>query len=240
MADSLFQDDQSERAAIILKWKDKPPDELLNAKAESDIYIKTLTARFDDLKKDYLEIKDQQQASAQLKELIEQFKSRPPNDDTSHTQREPVSPHAIKPEDIERLVEEKLTRHQTTLTQQKNLESIQAKLKEQLGDDYQSAYKQRLDTLGLSKEYADDLAKNYPTVFMKTFELENRPSVIPNQLPKSQQRVSSFAPTTTKRDWNYYQELKKTNPKLYLDRKIANQMHDDAIALGDEFGLPQD
>lgn len=238
MADSLLQDDQSERAAIIAKWKDKPREELESAKAESDIYIKTLTARFDDLKKDYLEIKDQQQASAQLKELIEQFKSRPPNDDTVRTQQDIVNQPAIKSEDIERLVREQLTKHQTSLKQQQNLDTVQARLKEHFGNDYQSVYKQRLDNLGLSPEYADDLAKNYPTVFMKTFELESRPQNVSNSLPKSQQRMSSYTPSTIKKDWNYYQELKKTNPKLYLDPKIANEMHDQAIALGEDFGLP--
>jgi hypothetical protein len=29
--------------------------------------------------------------------------------------------------------------------------------------------------------------------------------------------------------------MKKTNPKLYLDPKIAVQMHNDAIELGDAF-----
>jgi hypothetical protein len=43
-----------------------------------------------------------------------------------------------------------------------------------------------------------------------------------------------------KRTWAYYQELKKTNPKLYLDPKISVQMDKDAIALGDAFGLPND
>jgi hypothetical protein len=42
------------------------------------------------------------------------------------------------------------------------------------------------------------------------------------------------------RTWAYYQELKKTNPKLYLDPKIAAQMDKDAIALGDAFGMPNE
>lgn len=38
-----------------------------------------------------------------------------------------------------------------------------------------------------------------------------------------------------KRTWDHYAELKKTNPKLYLDPKISKQMHDDALALGEGF-----
>jgi len=58
--------------------------------------------------------------------------------------------------------------------------------------------------------------------------------------PRSNVRPSSFSPKTPVRDWNYYQELKKKDPKVYLDPKIAVQMHEDAIALGDRFGMPED
>lgn len=247
MADSLLDGDPiikteaAERDAIIAKWKDKPADELLNAKAESDLYIKTLTARLDDLKKDYLEIREQHQASTQLKDLIDRLEKapKPGQEDSRDTHRDEVPP-ALKPEDIESLVSQKLSEHQKSLKQQDNFMFVQAKLREQLGENYQEVYKQRLDNLGLTKEFADDLAKNYPTAFMNTFGLNQTSAVSNVAPPRSSTRQTSFAPNVPKRDWNYYQEMKKTNPRLYLDPKIAIQMHDDAIALGDEFGLPQD
>jgi len=148
------------------------------------------------------------------------------------------------PEEIDALVSqrvsEQLSAHQKTLKQQENLSLVQAKLKEHFGEEYQSVYKQRLDNLGLSREYADELAKTHPQVFLKTFELDATKNVNTTTLPRSQQRPNSFSPSSPKRDWNYYQEMKKANPKMYLDPKIAVQMHDDAIALGDAFGMPQD
>lgn len=246
MADSLLEGDQpsaEDRNAIIAKWKDKPREELEAAKAESDLYIKTLTARLDDLKKDYLSLREQHQASTDLKTLLDQMKKDRVSPDTSHVTPENAIQTAIKPEDIESLVQrqvsEKLTEHQTVLKQQENFRNVQAKLKEAFGEDYQSAYKSRLDNLGITKEYADDLAKNHPTVFIKTFELEGKPVNIPT-LPRNSQRTTQFAPQTPKRDWSYYQEMKKSNPKMYLDPKIAIQMHDDAIALGAAFGMPED
>ena len=73
---------------------------------------------------------------------------------------------------------------------------------------------------------------------MKTLELDSQPAQQAPNLPRTQARPSTFAPTSQKRDWNYYQQLKKENPRAYLDPKIAIQMHDDAIALGDDFGMP--
>lgn len=248
MVDSLLNDDnhssndEAERAAIIAKWKDKTREELEYAKAESDLFIRSQNARLDDLKKDYLELRERHQAGTELKDLIDQLKSKPQQDDDSQNTNRDNNQPAIKPEDIEQLVSkrtaEHLNAHLESQKQLVNFNTVQAKLREQFGEDYQSVYKQRLDTLGLSREYADELARSHPQVFMKTFELDTQRQAENAVLPRNQQRPNTFAPKTVKRDWNYYQELKKTNPRMYLDPKIAVQMHDDAIALGADFGMP--
>ena len=46
----LDQGNSNERDEITAKWKDKPQDELLKAKVESDLYIKTLERQKDELR----------------------------------------------------------------------------------------------------------------------------------------------------------------------------------------------
>jgi hypothetical protein len=240
MADSLLPEDQLQpltKEAIIAKWKDKPREELENAKAESDLYIQSQNARFDDLRKTHLELLEQQKTGAQLKDLLDRLdKPIQQQDELPVQQNQP----GIKPEDIDAKLAQMFNQHQLQIKQQDNFSAMQAKLKQNYGEDYASAYKQRLDTLGLTREFADDLAKSHPTVFIKTFGLDEQRQATPQNLPRNQARPSSFAPQTPKRDWNYYMELKKSNPRMYLDPKIAVQMHDDAIALGDAFGMPED
>lgn len=245
MADSLMtpDNDVNEREAIITKWKDKSPEELLNAKAESDLYIKTLTARLDDLKNDYLQLREQHQTGAQLKDIIDRLekdRSSATSNDTHDTNRDTNVQPSLKPEDIQNLITQEIAKNKQLDRQTQNFQSVQARLREQFGDNYESVYKQRLGTLGLSSEFADDLARNHPTVFLKTFELDNPRQNEFQNLPRTQQRPTSFAPQGTKRDWNYYQKLKAENPRIYLDPKIAVQMHEDAIALGKDFGMPED
>lgn len=247
MADSLLSLDQSvndaDREAIITKWKDKPQDELLNAKAESDLYIKTLTSRLDDLKADYLKLREEHQTSAQLKDLVDRLEKERSGIQTTQTIHEKptdTTVPSIKPEDISKLISEEINRNRTIEKQTENFATVQRKLREQFGDNYHSAYKQRLDTLGLTQEFADDLARNHPAVFFKTFELDSSRSDTFHTPPKTQQRPSTFAPKAQRRDWNYYQELKKNDPRLYLDPKIAVQMHNDMMELGSDFGLPED
>jgi hypothetical protein len=243
MADSLLEGNHTPtltKEDIIAKWKDKPQEELLAAKAESDLYIEMLKTRFDDLSKDYLETKEREKTGAQLKELLDRLDNPPKDTNPDDTNKDQVPP-SIKPEDIDRLVSEKLTQHQRTLKQNENLAAMQAKLRESFGNDYQPAYKNRLDTLGLTPEFADDLAKNYPSAFMKTFGLDQQPTqTSPSILPRTSQRPTTFSPSAPKRDWNYYQEMKKSNPRLYLDPKIAVQMYNDAQELGPAFGMPED
>lgn len=241
--DSLLPNEDNSQGltkeAVIAKWKDKPHEELLNAKAESDLFIASQNARFDDLRKEYLELKEQHQTGAQLKDLLDRL-DNPNKQEMNDTPNVQNTQPGIKPEDIEALVSKKLIDHQTSVKHQENFAAMQAKLKQTFGEDYTSVYKQRLDTLGLTREFADELAKSHPSVFIKTFGLdESRPAISPN-LPRSQIRPSSFAPQTRKRDWNYYQEMKKSDPRMYLDPKIAVQMHDDAVALGADFGMPED
>lgn len=248
MTESLLQDldnnqnNNSDAEALMNKWKDKPQDELLKAKVESDLYIKTLTARMDEIRDDYLKLREESQAKDQLKELIDRLeKPTNNNDDTNHENPVVKDQPSFKPEDIEKIITEKMTQREQENTHSQNFNSVKAKLKEHFGDNFGTVLKQRMDTLGLSQEFADDLARKHPAVFLKTFGVEEQTrqdnSFAP---PRSQQRQTSFAPTTQKRDWNYYQELKKTNPYLYLDPKIAVQMHDDALALGKDFGMPED
>ncbi len=241
MADSLLPDDQSKpltKEDIIAKWKDKPREELENAKAEADLFIATQNARFDDLRKDFLELKEQQQTGAQLKDLLDRLDKPIIQQDQNDT---PVqTPPGIKPEDIDTRIAKALTDHQIKLQQDANFNAMQAKLKETFGSDYASSYKQRLDTLGLSREFADEIARSHPSVFVKTFGLDEVRQQSQQNLPRSSVRPNTFAPQTKKRDWNYYQEMKKSDPRMYLDPKIAVQMHDDAIALGADFGMPED
>lgn len=245
MADSLFSDDpdnNADRTALLEKWKAKTPEEVLAAKVESDLYIKTLTSRMDDLTKDHLKLMEESKAKAQLQDLIDRLEKRGEGQDDSQQNQQGIENQqpSFKPEDIEKIVLDKLTQADQRKAQENNFKTVQAALKERLGDNHQEILKQRREELGLTKEFADELARNHPTVFLKTFGLEEQHQDPYRAPPRSNVRPSAFAPKVQVRDWNYYQELKKNNPRIYLDPKIAVQMHEDAIALGDRFGMPED
>src|SRR5258705_17604 len=153
MADSLIDDNQNDttdRAELEAKWKDKTPAEVLSAKVESDLYIKTLTSRLDDLRKDYLALREESTAKASLEELIARQEKLLANPETPPpTPRDDVNQPSFKPEEIDALLEQKLTAREQLNKQTENFNFIKAKLREQFGDNAGSTLIQRIDTLGL-------------------------------------------------------------------------------------------
>jgi hypothetical protein len=222
----------SQREEILNKWKDKPVEELLKAKVEADLFINTLTKRTDDLSKDYLEMKKQLDATASLQELRDQIvNAKATSNSESPNANEGNESHKSEPVDLDKKFKTLYEETRKAEKQLENVTTVQNKLKDRFGNSYQ----QVLRDTGLSDARIREIAAESPEAIYRLVGLDNRERESFQTPPRSAER-SSFAPRgQPKRDWNFYQEMKKSNPKLYLDPKIAVQMHNDAIELGDAF-----
>lgn len=225
---------ESQRQEILNKWKDKPVEELLKAKVEADLFINTLTKRTDDLSKDYLAMKTQLDATASLQELRDQIvNAKATSNSESPNANEGNESQKVEPVDLDKKFKTLYDETRRAEKQLENVNAVQAKLKERFGSNYQEVLR---DT-GLSDNRIREIAAESPEAIFRLVGLDNRERESFQAPPRSAERPSFTPKGQPKRDWNYYQELKKTNPKLYLDPKIAVQMHNDAIALGDDFGI---
>lgn len=214
--------------------KFKSPEDLAKGKFISDEYIKTLERGRDELRQDYLRLKEDYESRAKLEELVDQLSkpTQPAPVNTSPPVNEPVQQPAFDPKQIESLVSQKLVEHEKTKRQTENFNLVRSKLEERFGPNYQSTLTSQIQELGITKEFVDDLARNHPQVLFKTLGMDQRQE--PFQAPVRSQQ--SFMPTgEKKRTWAYYQQMRKDNPKLYHDPKTVVQMHNDAIKLGSEF-----
>lgn len=225
------------RQELLSKWKDKPVEELLEAKVNSDLYIKSLESQKDELRDMYDKQRDELLAKAKFEELIDRM-NKPSGEVPPTLGKEPESPKQMEIKDIESLVLQKIQETEARKNETKNFNEVQNKLKERFGDNYVSSLKDYQRTLGLSDTDVNSLAMKSPKAFFQMLGINETEQAGFTSPPRSGQRNDHFAPKTPKRDFQYYQELKKTNPKIYLDPKIQVQMHNDAIALGAAFGLP--
>lgn len=224
--------------------KFKSPEDLARGKYESDNYIKILQQRFDELREDHERVRSESAAKARLEEIIDKFgnlqkDNRDNTDDATNPERlnhdsASSSKPDFDPKQIEDLIASKFTERELQRKQQDNFNAVKEKLKEHYGDNYQNALQDQIDNLGLTKEFFNDLAKNHPNVLFRTLGLDQPTQRQPMVAPP--RGSATFKPSSPKkRTYSYYQQMRKDNPKLYFDRDIAVQMHNDAQEQGEAF-----
>lgn len=216
------------------KFKDTAA--LARGKWESDTHIKTLETENSQLRNDYLALKADSDARKKLEDLIADFGSQRETS-SSATQTNDGNKSAIDFSQIESLVDKKLRAERQAEAYDRNFKFVETKLKEKYGPSYQTTLKKQIDELGLTAEQVDKLARETPTLAIKALGLDAQPVQQTFMAPPaSQVRRDNFKPMgEQKRYLSYYEDMRKTNPKLYRDPKINLQMEADAQLYGEAF-----
>lgn len=215
--------------------KFKTPADLAKGKWYADAQIEIQNKRMDQLRQDYLNLKADYDARAKLEEYLDQLQTKPQN--TPSNEQPPVNVSnapAIKPEDIDARVEQRIREARTAEKAQQNFDTVMDKLKEQYATSWQNVLKEKTEELGLTAEEVDAMARRSPKLFFKTMDLDR---------PQQQQQFQTpprsdtrFRPQgEAKKTWSYYQELFKKDPKLYYDPKMTQEMVESHAKLGAEF-----
>lgn len=220
--------------------KFKTPEEMARGKVESDNYIKTLEMKLDQLREDYTKVSEESKTAASLKEILDQMKS----EQQLNQGNPPIAPEVKQPTlDIAEqrtLIRNEVLGLEAQRRADENFKIVTSKLQEKFGVNYQAALKKQVDELGLDIEDVNALAVKSPRAFFKTVGLdepEQRENNLFQAPPQSQQRSDNFSPNASIRDWAYYEKMRKDNPTLYHNPKTQVQMHKDASAIDDKYGL---
>lgn len=202
----------------------------------ADQMVDIKNQREDELRAEYTKVVNENKAKADLQELIDQMQQNRLTNSEQTQAKEDTQP--IKLEDMESLFDQKYEARRLRERQEDNLNQVQNKLKTTWGDNYSRTLKQKTEELDLSEEDVLAMARSNPKLLYRTFGLDQQQGRdnLFNSPPRSQQRADSFAPSgPRKRTWSYYDDMKKTNPNLYFDRKIAVQMMKDLEEQGEAF-----
>lgn len=221
---SKYDGDPMKAAAAIAKGK-----------WHADATLEHRNKSYDELRTDWMKLREEYNAGPKLKEYLDQLVTQKSQTDHNTPLVDDVKQPVYDPNEIEKLLEQKLTAREQQRKEEANYKLVEAKLTEHYGPQYQSVLKQQVDQLGLDKDFVNDLARKHPSVLFRTLGLEGQKTGDTFQSPPtSSQRRDPFAPTT-KRTNAYYQKLRKENPVLYRSPKIQDQMLKDAIELGSAF-----
>ena len=210
----------------------KDPQVLAKSKLESDNYIKTLETQLTDLR---TELSKEEASKKLLAEL--QSRRQDPNANSVPKQGE-TNPSDTKPElsedVIQRLVEETLSKRETTQTAKQNAKMVQDQLVQKYGTEAKTHVEKKAQELGMSFDRLSTLAAESPTAFMSLIG-EPKPEYKPPVSGTINTAAGNYS-NPTERDWNYYQNLRRTNKQLYFNPKTQQQMMQDKMRLGDRFG----
>src|SRR6185312_4472040 len=242
MENDLFQADQPTketlRQQLTTKWKEKFPtadDELIKSKVDSDIYVKMLERQKDELRADYIKAQEEIQKGKALETLIDRLNNRDIQQPTTPQKAPENTPPSLGKDDIEKLIQDRYEQNKRIEIETRNFNDVQAKLRDRYGSNAGEILREQSDTLGLSKEEVNALAKKSPEAFFRVMGLNNQGQDLFMAPPRSDVRNDNFAPKTQKRTWNFYQDMKRKDPTKYWDPKTQLQMHRDAESLGNAF-----
>lgn len=216
--------------------KFQSPEDLARGKYEADQYIEILKKRQDEMREDYLKLRKENEDKAKLEDLIKQMETQRLASSETTQANEDRKP-AFDPAELDSLVSNKIQQHELQRRETDNFNTVMSKLRERYGNNYVSILQNKTEELGLSKDDVNTLARKSPKAFFNTLGLEQQQSQdVYSPPPRNQQRSDNSATRgAPKRTWSYYQEMKRKDPKAWLDPKIAVQMQKDAVELGEAF-----
>lgn len=209
-------------------------DELAKAYGHADKQIATLGADLDDIRTELTK-------RVTLEEALDKFAA--PRDDVS-TRQPPVTdtaprnepPAAGLDEDaVKGLLSKELNALRQKDLQDQNVKFVKDALVSAFGRNYVQRLKDRADELGVSVEYLSELSKTQPKVVLSligTPERQPPPGTPPRPALDTGR---TFVDRRNERNYKYYNNMRKTDPKKYFAPKTRMEMHNDAMRLGDAF-----
>lgn len=209
------------------------PNELAKGYAHAQEFI-------DDLKRQVAELREDLGKQDYMKEVLARLDAQqaPAGGENASSQNsgtdDPAHQPEISVEQIKELVSETLTEREARNTAAQNLAETDRKLTEAFGTDAKGRVEERRVQLGMSKERMKQLAEESPTAFMAL--MGEAPRKETNQVPGSKVNTASgFNSNSNRKNWAYYQQLRKENPRLYYSARTQNELLQERKKQGDAF-----
>lgn len=217
-------------------WKD--PEVIAKGKLEADAYIKNLEDQLASMREDLGK-------NDYAAKLLEQLQNKAPdpttgqtvesnNNNLSGTNPDGDTNQSVSDDDLKSLVEKTLTEREAAATVEQNLSHVTKQLQEDYGTEANVKVQERAKELGISLDRMEQLAKESPSAFFSLLGGVKKP--LPSMTQGSIRTEGVNYQSTNKRDWGYYQNLRRENKTLYYTPQIQRQILEDKKRLGSEFG----
>lgn len=217
-------------------WKD--PEVLAKGKLEADTYISQLEQQIGQLREDL----GKNDYAAQVLDAINgkaadtsTAKDIEADKNTAGVEEEGTPP-SLNEDDLKSLVEKTLQEKETQKSIEQNLKTVEETLKGQYGDKLGQVLQNKATELGLSMGRMEELASESPSAFLALFGDNRQENMFTSMMNSSINTEGVNMQSSTERNWTYYQNLRRENPKQYYSPKVQQQIMKDKLRMGDRFG----
>lgn len=213
-------------------WQD--PEVIAKGKLEADNHIKELERQLEELRGDL----SKNEYAKQLLETLQGKAEAPTSSNTVAAQQNNEGSAADQnttgeASDLESLVEETIRKREQQQTAKQNLDQVQETLTKAFGTEANKVVQERAKELSMSLDRLQEIASESPSAFMRL--IGEAPVAENNPTPSSSVNTTAAFNQSSERNWNYYQNLRRTNSKQYYSPKVQNQLVQDRQRLGDRF-----
>jgi len=230
---SLDQDKDYFAELVGENAKFKTPQDLARGKVESDLFI-------EQLKRENAEMRNDLTTRIKYEEFLDRVERANLSnaDDNQESKEQTGQLSAMKPEELEQLLERKLRERDARTTATQNLAQVQDKLRKALGPNYAQRVKEQAQTLGVTTEFLNELAAAQPRAFYRMLGLDEHrvPGQDPTSMspPRSSVNAESLNFGNKTKGKSYYDEIRKKDNNLYFSPKIQNEIFASIKEIGEE------
>lgn len=215
------------------QWKD--PQVIAKGYANAQEYIKELERQTQELKEDL----GKQDYVKNLLEQLQGGQAQPPAGEPPVNNGGTETPDNTNQvtsdeEKLKSLIEETLTHREKQNTAEQNLSEADRKLTELYGTEAKAVVEKRAKELGMDMERLRSLASESPTAFFQLVGEQPKREVNPVTQGSVNTNAGAFS-QSSKRNFQYYQEMRRKDSRTYYTPKVQNQMLKDRLELGDSF-----
>lgn len=190
---------------------------IAKGKVLGDEFIDHKNKEFDELRQDYLKVREENVTKAKLDDYLEKLEMK--TNEPAITQPKEVKPDFDEVK-LRQLMREEVSAIESQKRESANLASVEQTLRQRFGDNAPSILKEKMNTLNLTNEDLKFLAKKSPEAVINALGLNQQQEVFQSP-PRSNVRSDNFKPNAEIRDAVYWEKLRRESPKEYFSEKSS-------------------
>ena len=208
---------------------------LARGKYEGDLHIDNMKRSQDILREDYTKLREQSVTGPNLKEVLDQYMAdlkQSQSNNQTHVQEDKSVFDETK---VQEMVKNHIQANKQLEREEANASKVESRLQQAYGANYKQSTKEQLDSMGMSVDFFNQMARQSPDAVFNALGLNNQKGELFQAPPNSTQSSFGTRNTGSAKTWSQWEKLRKTDPTTYWQPRSQTQLFKDHAQLGQAF-----